>query len=356
MKCRISVFQRAFHFSCRKNQIPKNSTNSGFTELHVEVRTCGQLYEKWRKEKRYWKVPDGNLYFKIAYIDTAVDCFRENRDGKNNSKPVAVALHGAPGLYGDFASLTSHLHANGVRVVIPKLPDFSVYKPGIFRQSAEEKAELIKDFLKEINLTKIDMLICHSGSVYPALRLCVEKDLPEIRSLAMLNPGAFSIVRAITPYKILRFIVQLSEFPVGLKFLEFVGTYLLKIVRVRVRLDNFMDPLLSATTMCHSDFPKAKGHFEIIKSQKTPIFFAFGEDDKLIDGPKSYDTAYLLGATDEDVFHYDQNGKLDHLGVETPFLKVMAFKEGSHYVFWKHPEIINEAITSFLFKVINEHR
>lgn len=36
------------------------------------------------------------------------------------------------------------------------------------------------------------------------------------------------------------------------------------------------------------------------------------------------------------------------VGTATPMLKVLAFQKGSHYVFLKHPEIINEEVAEFL--------
>ncbi|GBM64236.1 hypothetical protein AVEN_167262-1 [Araneus ventricosus] len=225
---------------------------------------------------------------------------------------------------------------------------FSVYKPGIFRFSDEEKAQLTKDFLAAISVSQIDALVVHSSGIYPGLHLCLDNNLL-VKSLIMLNPGTYSYdMKAVRHIKFLRRIVAGSEVPVIMKILEYLGPILLKLGKVPVRTDNFLDPLLSATTMIHANIPEAKAKFLHLSQKKFPMLYAFSKDDKLIGDKCSYELANLLGVSNAEIYTYDKDGIMINEGKNCSVLKVMSFEKGSHYVFWKHADIIHRTIEDFL--------
>lgn len=134
----------------------------------VKLKTCADVYGYWRHCKRlYKKAPKDGVEFQVDYIDTGLAL----SEGLRSSAPIALALHGAPGSYHDFALLIHHLTQQNVRVIAPNFPEYTatVKTKVLFRHSADEKAAYLRDFLKAINVNKIDLLVSHSSAIFPTL-------------------------------------------------------------------------------------------------------------------------------------------------------------------------------------------
>ncbi|XP_015906411.2 uncharacterized protein [Parasteatoda tepidariorum] len=329
------------------------SVQASFLTIHeTTIKSCGSLYEKWRETGRFGKLPNSDLTFQVKYLDTlqGLDLPISNL----SSVPVVVGLHGAPGSCNEFSNLAEFLHNKGVRFVSPTFPDFSSFRPGIFKHTDEEKAQYVRDFLSAISVPKVDLLVCHSSAVYPGLLLCLHQN-PAIKSLAMLNPSTFSLkMPAINYYQGLKQMVKASESPVFLKIMETICPIILKLAKIPVRVDKFLDPLLSATVMARTNIPESKEKFHKLASSGFPIFYAFSEDDKLIGGQNASELATLLGAQFSDICYINKHGVIEKKGQETSRLKVMSFENGSHYVFWKYSDIINAAVYNFLIQHITD--
>ncbi|GFS48991.1 uncharacterized protein NPIL_240181 [Nephila pilipes] len=323
-----------------------SSKSNSFREYEVNIKTCGALYRKWRTEKKFKSLPNGDLNFKVTYIDNYESSILKSK----SSVPVVVAIHGAPGSYNDFYALASYLQ-HKARIIVPTFPDYSYYKPGVFRFSAEEKAQLLKDFLTAISVSHVDALVAHSSGIYPALRLCYDDNLT-IKSLIMLNVGTYTFDMKSTKHiRIMGKITAASENPILLKILQILAPTLFKMIKIPVRIDNIMDTLLTTSTMVYADIPQAKERFSQLSQKGIPVLYAFSNDDKLIGKEVSYELAYLLGASDADIYVYDKNGIMMHTGRENSILKVMSFEAGSHYVFKKHADILHKSIEDFLDKL-----
>lgn len=135
----------------------------------VKLKTCADVYDYWRTCKRlYKKAPKDGVEFQIDYIDTGLLMADEETRLK---APIALALHGAPGSYHDFTLLIHHLSQQNVRVIAPNFPEYiaTVRTKVLFRHSADEKAAYLRDFLKAINVNKIDLLVSHSSAIFPTL-------------------------------------------------------------------------------------------------------------------------------------------------------------------------------------------
>lgn len=155
----------AFSSEKRLNQCGDHQLNQ---KRQVKLKTCADVYEHWRSYKRlYKKAPKEGVEFHIDYIDTGLAMSEEERA----RAPIALALHGAPGSYHDFSLLINHLAAQRVRVVAPNFPEYiaTVKTKVLFRHSADEKAAYLRDFLKAIGITKIDLLVSHSSAIFPTL-------------------------------------------------------------------------------------------------------------------------------------------------------------------------------------------
>lgn len=135
----------------------------------VKFKTCADVYDHWRscKKRLYRKAPKDGVEFHVDYIDTGLSLSEEQRA----KAPIALALHGAPGSYHDFALLINHLSQQDVRVIAPNFPEYTatVKTKVLFRHSADEKAAYLRDFLKAINVNKIDLLVSHSSAIFPTL-------------------------------------------------------------------------------------------------------------------------------------------------------------------------------------------
>lgn len=134
----------------------------------VNMKTCADVYDYWRTCKRFYKkAPKDGVEFQVDYIDTGLAFNDELR----SKMPIALALHGAPGSYDDFKLLINHLSQQKVRVIAPNFPEYiaTVKTKVLFRHSADEKAAYLRDFLKAINVYKIDLLVSHSSAIFPTL-------------------------------------------------------------------------------------------------------------------------------------------------------------------------------------------
>ncbi len=130
----------------------------------IQFKTCGQLFDKLREKepKLYGKSPSNGLTVDIQYVDTFGD------NVSTNECKTIVAIHGIPGYHKHFNELIDYFEKRKVRVIVPNLADFSLTRQTMsFWHSTEERAQLIRDFLKALNVNKIDCLICHSAGVHP---------------------------------------------------------------------------------------------------------------------------------------------------------------------------------------------
>lgn len=146
----------------------------------VKFKTCADVYDHWRAYKRsYKKAPRDGIEFHIDYIDTGLALDEQLR----STAPIALALHGAPGSYHDFALLIQHLSQQNVRVIAPNFPEYvaTVKTKVLFRHSADEKAAYLRDFLKAINVNKIDLLVSHSSAIFPTLLILLNANNEAIK-------------------------------------------------------------------------------------------------------------------------------------------------------------------------------
>ncbi|GIX94613.1 hypothetical protein CDAR_299251 [Caerostris darwini] len=352
-KCIERVVIRFINISSNKGNIPlvsaiaENKTASFedvTKEKEIEVHTCGKLYEKWRKERKFWTVPTSDHTFNIKYIDTG-------HHGKESCKATVVSLHGSPGSYKEFDPITSHLYKKGVRVIAPNFPDAvpfpadNVVQPTKFRHTPEEKAQLIRDFLQALRVSRVDLILCHSSALFPGLHLSLDNKEVAVNSLALVNPTGLEIPRLLKPLWITKPMVKMCEFPMGYKISQAIGKRIAN--KPELKGGSLDKHFLSAYTLLHSSIPKQEVLFRALLNQNFPILLAFSHNDKLISKRTSYKMAEIM-VDAKDVLIYDKNGNAHGSGGENPFRKVMAFEKGSHFLTRTYPDIISESISSFL--------
>ncbi|GFT02791.1 uncharacterized protein NPIL_525141 [Nephila pilipes] len=110
----------------------------------------------------------------------------------------------------------------------------------------------------------------------------------------------------------------------------------------------FEEHFLSAFTLLHSNIPERAASFQMLLDQNFPVFLAYSHNDKLISRKTSRKMADMM-VVSRDIIIYDEDGKAKGSGGINPFRKVMAFEKGSHFLTRTYPDIISEAVSSFLF-------
>ncbi|PRD26156.1 UNVERIFIED_CONTAM: hypothetical protein NCL1_38895 [Trichonephila clavipes] len=316
------------------------SSEDALKEKEIEIQTCGKLFEKWRKEKKFWSVPKSNITFRVKYIDTG-------HQGEGAVKPTIISLHGSPGNYKEFNSITASLCKKGVRVIAPNFPGSEIIQPSVFRHTPEEKAEFIRDFLRALRIPSVDMVLCHSSALFPGLQLSLDNKDISVNSLALINPTGLEIPRLLQPVWLTKPLTRLSEFPMGYQLTKMVGQRLAK--KPELKGGTFEEHFLSAFTLLHSNIPKKGALFQTLLDQNFPVFMAFSHNDKLISRKTSYKMADMM-VLSKDIVTYDKDGKPNGSGGVNPFRKVMAFEKGSHFLTRTYPDIVSEAVSSFLFQ------
>lgn len=347
----LSVHQVPKIADHRKTEL-RHPQTAAFPEKCAQVFTCGKLFEKWRKERRHWYVHKGDVSFDIRYVDTG---YKTESTGEiSTDQPVVVALHGSPGSYENFSYMTSFIHNHGARVIAPNFPDLLAREKREFRHSSEEKRELIKDFLTTINVPRVDMLMCHSSALFPGLLMCLENQRPVINSLCLINPTAFDYPRSLKPLWIITLLSHMFEFPVG-KTLASMGANAFVSSKKNLKAGCTLDHMLSGFTLVSSNAPQGAHHFQDVLDRNLPVLLAFSENDKLIHKKSLYKMAHMM-IDESEVRKYNKDGELETRGGSHPTRKVLAFENGTHFLFFKYPQILSENVTTFLFQNFQSRR
>ncbi|CAL1267135.1 unnamed protein product [Larinioides sclopetarius] len=156
------------------------------------------------------------------------------------------------------------------------------------------------------------------------------------------NTGGHKPTVTMRPYWAIRAIVYLYLTSLGRIFIQKTGRFLMKyVLRTPIRVDDVDGIALLAT----------KDIFEEIAKKETPTLYIFSEDDKVVEEALTYQVLSLLGASKENVNFYDKEGELQKKGKDLSWLKLLSFKEGSHYVFRKHPDVCNQEVLQLLKKI-----
>jgi len=131
----------------------------------ITLRTCVGLYPELRKiwPDLYPKsAPIEGIDLTVDYADTAT----EFPPGTHFDKTI-VAVHGNPGYLIHFEQLLERFRGSRIRVVVPNLPNFGHTRSSglVFWHSTAEKVTFLKDFLKRLQIDKIDCLVGHSFAI-----------------------------------------------------------------------------------------------------------------------------------------------------------------------------------------------
>ncbi|XP_077519698.1 uncharacterized protein LOC144129425 isoform X2 [Amblyomma americanum] len=317
-----------------------------YKERHITVHACDDLFREWKRTRPGYKyVSEAGVSVPLSYIHTGLD-----RQAAADA-PVVFALHGAPGSYREFDSLVPVLDAQGASVIVPTLPDLTFsMKTQSFWHSVEERTDLIRRFLKAINVREIDMMVAHSSSMYPMLHLAMHNSEIKINSLVFIAPSGCRMIRQMSPYWMMKAFDDWFRVPWLQKFMCGLAVY---IVRVLGKPNNneMKGTIVSMITIRNSRFDEAGAMVCELKRRGVPMLMLYGERDKLIEREVSEEMAAMMGVRpalmhvyrgkDDSEAVLEQSGKLDGN------CEVVCFKQGTHYAFKKYPNVFNDIILKF---------
>ncbi|KAL1427486.1 hypothetical protein MTO96_017200 [Rhipicephalus appendiculatus] len=296
-----------------------------YKERHVTVHTCAELFREWKHTRPGYKhVNEDGISVPLTYIHTGLD--RQAAAGE----PVVFALHGAPGTYREFDSLVPVLDSQGASVIVPTLPDLNfTMKTQSFWHSVEERTDLLKKFLKAINVREIDMMVAHTVAPW---------------------------VGQLSPYWMMKSFDEWFRVPWLQEFMCWLAVYIVRLLG-KPNNNQMKGTILSMITVRNSKYDEAGPMVCELKRRGVPMLMFYGERDKLIDSAVSEEMAAMMGVQLDAVHVY--NGRDDKTAVVLQSGKpdgnceVVCFKQGTHYAFKKYPNIFNDFILQFWKR--NEH-
>lgn len=131
----------------------EQATELSYPVKKIKIRTCVDLYRKWKVTKlRYKAAPSNGIEVEVEYADTldlidpnlesnftdlsslkksefedleSIKCFPLNSEvgsGQKYKALTALALHGAPGCHKDYQHLIRYFIKRNVRIIAPKFP------------------------------------------------------------------------------------------------------------------------------------------------------------------------------------------------------------------------------------------
>lgn len=317
-----------------------------YKERRVTVHTCAELFREWKHTRPGYKhVNEDGISVPLTYIHTGLD--RQAAAGE----PVVFALHGAPGTYREFDSLVPVLDAQGASVIVPTLPDLNfTMKTQSFWHSVEERTDLLKKFLKAINVREIDMMVAHSSSMYPMLHLALRDPEINIKSLVFIAPSGCRRITQLSPYWMMKSFDEWFRVPWLQEFMCWLAVYIVRLLG-KPNNNQMKGTILSMITVRNSKYDEAGPMVCELKRRGVPMLMFYGERDKLIDSAVSEEMAAMLGVQLDSVHVYngrdDKTAVLLQSGKPDGNCEVVCFKQGTHFAFKKYPNIFNDFILQF---------
>ncbi len=318
--------------------------------FHMKLKTCQELYNKNRQSLTKWHLRSGpklGIEVNVEYVDT------KPNDPKSRT---LVALHGSPGSHEDFRQLIRHF-GHRFRVIVPNFPDFSLTEEtNYFWHSAEEKAQYIRDILKELNVSEIDCLISHSAAIFPTSYLWLkDNELNKglvIKSLCLLSPPGPKWINWKNKINLCIFI-NISRFKIIRTFLQSIWSERLTyFFGTKNRIANYDRLALLWSTVYMSETNSVAQRLKMLSQLKIPTLFLFTYRDKLFNKEIFYDELRILGADRNNFEVYEEHENiLIQKAKNDDWLKVVNIRSGGHYCFVTHSKLVHKYIEELLEKV-----
>lgn len=319
-----------------------------YKERNIVVTTCGELYKKWRAEGRrgYKQAPETGAQVPVVYIHTGLD--RVER-GDNTERPLTLMLTGAPGNYEDFGKNIPILDKNGVDVLCFNWPGFEfTMKTGYWWHSCDEKTRLAVDFLKELKIDKIDMLVSHSTGSTPAVQIVAEEPSIDVKSLALLMPIATRNFRGSQNPLLFNPAVRWAmKSRRGASIIMPLFQAVMSLSKHPTRGRPY-DVFFAYHSCIGYEEHRVERQLAAIRHSKMPALVMVSDNDRLLSKDDNRTLLRRLGCDPELTCLYDKGGHLLRSGSCDDVVKVIELKDGSHYGFSRYPGICNDALLGLL--------
>ncbi|KAM7292071.1 hypothetical protein ISCGN_025335 [Ixodes scapularis] len=269
-------------------------------ERRISVRTCGPLYRQWKQTKSWYRrAPEDGIEVDVPFVFTR----RDDGGGAETRRPLAVLLHGAPGSYRDFSeNLIPRLCAEDLR--------FSIQNE-FFWHSIEERTALLRDFLRQLGITRIDALVAHSAATFTSLRILLERQepVPTVKSLVLLAPNSHITPSVLKPRWLKNWMAESYRNEILRPFVKAIilSSCYLGLSPVKPDVDNAM---LSLITYCKSGYREGDKLLEAVARMKLPTLVAISRNDRLLSYSLFLEVCAVLGASEGDMWHFDGEGRM----------------------------------------------
>ncbi|EEC13828.1 hydrolase/acyltransferase, putative [Ixodes scapularis] len=236
-------------------------------ERRISVRTCGPLYRQWKQTKSWYRrAPEDGIEVDVPFVFTRRD------DG------------------GDLR--------------------FSIQNE-FFWHSIEERTALLRDFLRQLGITRIDALVAHSAATFTSLRILLERQepVPTVKSLVLLAPNSHITPSVLKPRWLKNWMAESYRNEILRPFVKAIilSSCYLGLSPVKPDVDNAM---LSLITYCKSGYREGDKLLEAVARMKLPTLVAISRNDRLLSYSLFLEVCAVLGASEGDMWHFDGEGRM----------------------------------------------
>ncbi|XP_059170680.1 uncharacterized protein LOC131952154 isoform X2 [Physella acuta] len=329
----------------RCNQRPFSSTHRSsalWKKENPEINTSNAVHDGRSLVDRYifvkllsnfyQDIPDGII------LDTA---YADSRPGEDFDPhvPVVLGLHDTPGTHHDLLPILGTFAKLGCRTIAPTFPGhgetYGLMRgfDDIFAHSTIERAMFIHNFLANIGIEKVDVVVAVGAACYPAMRLCVGEDSSSMyKSMALISPWPFKRPRYDTATDAARKIQFCWDRPLlrqPAKFLLLPKYKIGKTTREKVT---------AAFLLNNLDLSEVSGFALAMSVANTPRLVFFGEQDQAVEKELYYDVVDKLDIPKSSITVF--KGKLDY-----PLMPgVVVFPNESYDIHKKQSSIISMCV------------
>lgn len=331
-------------------QLLRDAPPLNYKERSIEITTCGELYKKWRAEGRrgYEQAPETGAHVPVTYIHTGLDRMEH---GDRTERPLTMMFTGAPGQYQDYSYNIPFLDKNGVDVLCFNWPGFALtMATGYWWHSCDEKTRLVIDFLKKLNINKIDMLVSHSTGSTPAVQLVAEEPSIDVKSLALLMPIAARYFRGSqNPVLFNPAFMWAMKSRRGVAIMMPLFQAVMSLIRHPTRGKAY-DVFFAYHSSIGCEEHRVEQQLTRIRDRKIPTLVVVSDNDRLLSKEDNRTLLRRLGCDPEKISLYGKGGCLLRSG-SGDGLKAIELEDGSHYGFARYPDICNKALLELITRV-----
>lgn len=309
------------------------------------LRICGKLYQTLKDQTAYRDAPVEGVSVTATYFDNHHQLSSEPRS-------TLLMLHGAPGSHRDFEPLIKQLTRRNHRIIAPDFPGLELSRVTnyMYRHSPEEKSDFTKELLKQLGVREVDMLIAHSSGSFTAANLAIGSN-PRIKSLGLMNPVGYELIPQMKPYILWRSLFVLLSGGYENLVVKIVETAM-KMKANPFSVQDLEGAIEGGIAQMNVDREKLREQMSKIRKSSLPLLYVYSQNDRVMTQSLNKQLIRFLGKDESNADVYDKTGRLVSLVSSDGSPELIQFSNGGHFTFKKSPEIVAEAIVSFVEKKI----